>query len=514
MDLLKQSEQLNQRVGEPQAYALIRSLAAKQFTALHWPTKKLEAWRYSPVQRLQSEHIPQINFEDIKSSTKKSNASVITNQTVSSNQGESQTHRELHTPGEQPPPSHEGLQIHEQLPTLLASITNPHFESIIFYNGTPLDWAPKMDETSVSSSSALSGSVIKAKASNTPSATNTALFEIKTLKQALSEGLIDSASLKTENNKLEALNLSYFDQGYVVYLHENAVINKPIHIIHLYSSTEEKPLFQSRLHIIAAKNSHSTVLETHYVLNKTETALSFKAETPQSSNYTSIWNNSTSVVEIKDEAHLTFIQWSELPSVQQDTHRTHITLQNKSHLHLLQGSFCEGWRRSELTITPQGSDAEIIVHSLGLSKKDGIVDQPSVIDFAGPNNQCQQIVKNLLLNQSRAIFNGHIKIQPSAQKTNSSQLHQSLLLSAEAEVDSKPELEIYADDVQATHGATVGQLNADELFYFQSRGISKEKAYSLICLGFLTELCDHLPNQEIQTYLKSRISDVWMKEEQ
>ncbi len=89
-----------------------------------------------------------------------------------------------------------------------------------------------------------------------------------------------------------------------------------------------------------------------------------------------------------------------------------------------------------------------------------------------------------------------------------------MLLSDEAEVDTKPELEIYADDVQATHGATVGQLNADELFYFQSRGISKEKAYSLICLGFLSALCDHLSNHDIQTYLKTRIKEVWMKEEQ
>lgn len=455
MDLLKQSEQLNQRAGEPKAHALIRSQAAKQFSALPWPTKKLEAWRYSPVQKLQGEYIPQINSIDVKT--------------------------------------------HEQLQSLLTSITNPHFETIIFYNG-------KLLEASTSNTTS---------AAKTSSTTHTsALFDIKTLKQSLAEGLIDATSLKNEHNKLEALNLSYFDQGYVVYIHENAVINKPLHIIHLYSSLEEKPLFQSRLHIVAAKKSNSTLLETHYVLNKIEVNSPNAAETSPSSSYTSTWNNSTTVVNVDDEAQLTFIQWNEVPSLQQDTHRTHITLKNKSHLHLLQGSFCEGWRRNELYLNPQGSNSEIMVHSLGLSKKGGIVDQPSSIDFSGPNNQCQQIVKNLLLNQSRAIFNGHIKIQPSAQKTNSSQLHQSLLLSAEAEVDTKPELEIYADDVQATHGATVGQLNADELFYFQSRGISKEKAYSLICLGFLTALCDHLSNHDIQTYLKTRIKEVWMKEEQ
>lgn len=462
MDLLKQSEQLNQRANEPKAHALIRAQAAKQFSALNWPTKKLEAWRYSPTQRLQVEYTPQINVTNLKTFDKT--------------------------------PDTNSSSIEGDLRSFLSSITNTHFESIIFYNGK-ITSALEINSTS-----------------SKPS-----FFEIKTLKQSLEEGLINPTSFQGANNKLEALNLSYFDQGYLVYIHENAVIDKPLHIIHLYSSPEEKPLFQSRLYIMAAKKSQSTLLETHYVLNKigaTPSTPSTQLVPYPSSQNTIAWNNSTTVVNVDDEAHLNFIQWNEVPSPQQDTHRTHITVNNKSHLHFLQGSFCEGWRRNELTLNPQGSEAKITVHSLGLSKKQGILDQPSSIDFAGPNNQCQQIVKNLLLDQSRAIFNGHIKIQPSAQKTNSSQLHQSLLLSSEAEVDTKPELEIYADDVQATHGATVGQLNADELFYFQSRGISKEKAYSLICLGFLTALCDQLTNHAIQAYLKSRIKDVWMKEEQ
>jgi len=501
MSLLKQSEKLNRRVGEPQAYLLIRSLAAKNFEILNWPSKKMESWKYSPVQKLQTEFTPQI---DEKNSEKSSKDFILT---------------------------FESLNI--EIKNYLNSITNTHFESIIIYNGRivestkldhPIDKNSKINEDS--------------------------LFELLTLKNALEKGIIDSLSLKNDDNKLEALNLSYFDQGYLLYINENTKLNKPIHLIHIYSSPEEKPLFQSRLQIMASKGSQASILETHAIFNisfqttatsivspaplspskdpiitqtseseltaaKAPTSTSTPTTTTTIQNSTSTftpWNNSTTFIKIDDEARLNYIQWNEIPSNHQITHRTHVTLKNKTHFHFLQGSTSDGWMRNELSVNPEGSDSEILLHGIGLSKKTGIIDQPSKINFSGPNNQCQQIFKNLLLGQSRAIFNGQIKIQPSAQKTNSSQLHQSLLLSTEAEVDTKPELEIYADDVKATHGAAIGQLNEDELFYFQSRGISKNRAHTLVCLGFLSELCDHLTNTEIQTYLKSRIKEFWMKD--
>lgn len=159
-----------------------------------------------------------------------------------------------------------------------------------------------------------------------------------------------------------------------------------------------------------------------------------------------------------------------------------------------------------------GENAQIFSHALGLSKDQGTIDQPSQLQFRGPNNKAEQICKNILFHQSRAIFNGRIHIENSAQKTDSSQLHQSLLLSQEAEVDTKPELEIYADDVKATHGATIGQLNANEVFYFQSRGINESRAKAMLCMAFVLELCERVPNTSLQLFLKDRIETYWKKE--
>jgi Fe-S cluster assembly protein SufD len=461
MSLLKQSEKLNQRVGEPQAFTLIRSLAAKNFENLSWPSKKMEAWRYSPVQKLQTEFTPQLTSTSSHIDSSRTDSLIVE--------------------------------------SMSSAITNPHFKTIIIYNGNLFEYSNSQIQRVV----------------NFESNYLNDLYEIKTLKKSLEQSSIDSLSLKSKDDKLEALNLIYFDQGFLLLIKENAQITSPLHLIHIHTSKERNPLFQTRLHITASKGSHATIIETH-LMAATEAQDSTSSPHP---DFTP-WNNSTSRINVEDQAHLTLIQWFETASQRQVTHRTQINLKEKTRFHLLQGAWSEGWTRNETSLTLEGADSEVLMHGIGFSKNSGTVDQPSRIQFFGTNNQFQQIYKNLLLDNSRAIFNGQIMIQPSAQKTNSSQLHQTLLLSSEAEVDTKqaevntkPELEIYADDVKATHGATVGQLNPDELFYFQSRGISKEKAHSLMCVGFLSELCDCLPDIEVQNYLKNRISQHWMKEE-
>jgi Fe-S cluster assembly protein SufD len=187
-------------------------------------------------------------------------------------------------------------------------------------------------------------------------------------------------------------------------------------------------------------------------------------------------------------------------------------LGSESFLHFLSGALSSGWIRNDINITAQGSNSEIFAHGIGFSRGAGVVDQQTSLIFAEPNNKAEQVCKNLLMDSSRTIFNGRIHIQPKAQKTDSAQLHQSLLLSTEAEVDTKPELEIYADDVKATHGATIGQLSADEVFYFQSRGIKRERAQALLSQAFLLDLCERLANRDVQAFLKDRIAAYWQKE--
>lgn len=420
MELLKYANQLNDRTGEPQGYQLIRNLGLKAIEKLGWPTKKLEGWRYSPVQRLSADFIPQLK-----------------NQTA------------------------EKIDVAE----ILNTWSDPSLSAIISVNGQLIYQAKELNER----------------------------VDILTLKEALQKGLIDSQSFNNLDNCLEALNVIFFENGFYLKVRDQVILEKPIHWIQVFSSTDTNPLYSSRLYLRLGKASSGNFIETQII----------------ESNKLRSWCNLSTDVYLEEKSHAHFIQWKELRNESQETSQLRCTLESEAFLHCLHGSLATGWCRSDINVRFLGSNANARIHGLGLSRDKGIVDQQTQLVFEGPNNQAEQVCKNLLLDDSKAVFNGKIRIEPLAQKTDSSQLHQSLLLSDSAEVDTKPELEIFADDVKATHGATVGQLNADELFYFQSRGLSKAKAYSILCLAFLFDLVERIDNSPAQSFLKTRLENYW-----
>ena len=117
----------------------------------------------------------------------------------------------------------------------------------------------------------------------------------------------------------------------------------------------------------------------------------------------------------------------------------------------------------------------------------------------------QQIYKTIADERGRVVFKGRVKVHPGAQKTNAQQLNQNLLLSSQAEVDAKPELEIYADDVKCSHGSTVGQLNEEALFYLRSRGLSFSEAQHLLTCAFATNVLDDIPDSDVSEFFKRMV---------
>ena len=132
-------------------------------------------------------------------------------------------------------------------------------------------------------------------------------------------------------------------------------------------------------------------------------------------------------------------------------------------------------------------------------------DQRTYQDHLKPNTTSELLYKNALFDESRTIFSGLIKVEPGAHRTDAYQKVRNLLLSDEAEANSLPGLEILADDVRCTHGATSGQIEQEELFYLKSRGISERAAQALIVRGFLNEVMDRLPNEPLRAYLHGQI---------
>jgi Fe-S cluster assembly protein SufD len=136
-------------------------------------------------------------------------------------------------------------------------------------------------------------------------------------------------------------------------------------------------------------------------------------------------------------------------------------------------------------------------------------DFTSVVRHAEPNGTSRQTVKNVLNGRSRGVFQGRIEVARHAQKTDGYQMNQALLLSPDAEIDSKPELEIFADDVKCSHGATVGELDAEQLFYLRSRGVPDSEARALLVRAFLAEALDLVTDESIRTILEQRVDAWW-----
>jgi len=129
------------------------------------------------------------------------------------------------------------------------------------------------------------------------------------------------------------------------------------------------------------------------------------------------------------------------------------------------------------------------------------VDNHSLIDHAKPHCFSNELYKGVLNDKSHAVFNGKVYVRPDAQKTNAYQSNKNILLTREASVDTKPQLEIYADDVRCTHGATVGQLDDESVFYLQSRGIPKGEAIKLLINAFANDIFENLTIEPLRKYI-------------
>jgi Fe-S cluster assembly protein SufD len=135
------------------------------------------------------------------------------------------------------------------------------------------------------------------------------------------------------------------------------------------------------------------------------------------------------------------------------------------------------------------------------------VDNHTVIDHAKPHGSSHELYKGILDGHASAVFNGRIIVRKDAQKTDSKQTDKNLVLSDDAVIDTKPELQIFADDVRCTHGATIGQLDAESLFYLQSRGIGKAQARSLLTQAFAQDIIDRIKIPELRNQLEKVLSE-------
>ncbi|MBI3314895.1 MAG: Fe-S cluster assembly protein SufD [Candidatus Omnitrophica bacterium] len=286
-----------------------------------------------------------------------------------------------------------------------------------------------------------------------------------------------------------SLNHALFTDGVFVRVQDNAVIEPLIHIIHATACDEPDVMVFPRSMVIVGKNAQASIMESH---------VSLDAEVYVSDALTDIRVGEGAVVQYcKAEAenvgsvHIAATRiWQEAAS----------TLESFAFAH---GALLT---RNNLSIFLKGEGANTVVNGFYAIDGQQHVDNHTFLDIRHPHCTTFQFYKGLLNGAAHAVFNGKIYVHPEAQKTDAYQLNKHLLLGPEARVDTKPQLEIFADDVKCTHGATIGQLSEDEVFYLQSRCISRTKAVQLLSKGFMDDIINTVKSLPIRRKLNKLLS--------
>lgn len=186
----------------------------------------------------------------------------------------------------------------------------------------------------------------------------------------------------------------------------------------------------------------------------------------------------------------------------------HFDLKDSSQLNLSVFAIEGIFTRNNIQVDINGQDCDAILNGLYLGIKKNIIDNHILVNHNFPNSHSNQFFKGILEDKSRGIFNGKVYVKKDAQKTNAYQSNKNMLTSTDAQIFTKPELEIYADDVKCSHGATSGFLQDNEMFYLMTRGISREESKSLLLRAFAREVIERIENPEYVEWLEKRIDDL------
>ena len=217
------------------------------------------------------------------------------------------------------------------------------------------------------------------------------------------------------------------------------------------------------------------------------------------------FNTTVNEIQLNENAQLTHIRLQN--SNKQTFHVNYCTVAQKSHSHYENFSYDFGGRliRNDLVSHLHGPESTVSLHGLYLLKGNQHVDNHTQVHHHVPHTISKESYKGILKDRSRGIFNGRVVVAKDAQKTSAEQSNHNLLLSKKAEIDTKPQLEIYADNVKCTHGATVGQLDEDMLYYLQCRGIDGEAARDLLIYGFAHTMTEILTIDAIRANIQESL---------
>ncbi len=288
-----------------------------------------------------------------------------------------------------------------------------------------------------------------------------------------------------DQNVFSALNDALCTDGALLFIERNHIVAAPLHLLFINVPQASIHVAASRCLVIAERGSQATVIEDYVSLGDG-----------------SYLNSAVSEFVLGEGAQVTHAKLQREAAGAFHVASTDITLARDAQY--LSASLTLGARlsRHDVRVRLVGEGAHCTVNGLNLLSGRQLGDTHGLIDHAMPHCTSTQLHKCIVDDNAHAVFNGKVRVRRDAQQTDSRQSSRNLLLSEKARVDTKPELQIDADDVKCAHGATVGQLDMDEVFYLQSRGLSQSAARSLLTFAFATEIVDQLPVASLHDSLR------------
>jgi Fe-S cluster assembly protein SufD len=290
-----------------------------------------------------------------------------------------------------------------------------------------------------------------------------------------------------DNHAFTALNTAFIRDGAFIELQADAVVAQPIHLIFV-SEGQGDAVSHPRNLIVAAQNSRATIIESYICIRDT-----------------SYFTNAVTEISLGEGARVDHYKIQRESEKSFHVGTTQIRQARDSQLHSFSFAVGGSLARTNIYTSLAGDGATCTLNGLYLA--DGVqhIDNQTSIEHIAPNCPSHEIYKGVLDGRSHGVFNGKVYVHPEAQKTDGKQSNNNLLLSPTARVDTKPQLEIFADDVKCTHGATVGRLDEMAMFYLNSRGIGSEMARTLLTYAFAADVLETIELEAMRKELETMV---------
>ncbi len=304
--------------------------------------------------------------------------------------------------------------------------------------------------------------------------------------KAVIEAYFNKTAVK---DSLTSLNTAFAKEGAYIHIPKHKEVEKPIEIINFSTGTEAAMLLQPRNLIVVGENAHVQIIERHQSLNENQ-----------------VLTNSVTEIFAEKRAYVDYYKIQNDGPSASLVDSTYISQEQESHCRVHTFSFGGKLIRNNLNFYQKGERCDSTLNGITIIEGKQHVDHNTLVHHIAPNCESHQDYKGIFAESSTGVFNGKIYVEKEAQKLDAFQQNNNILVDDKASINSKPQLEIFADDVRCSHGCTIGQLDEDAMFYLQSRGIGKKEARALLMYAFANNVLESVKIPELKARINKLIA--------